>query len=204
MKKIGTESLILKVGWFNMKVDDIVIFDILRDSKKLCDHLHFTSAIRGEGDDITVAAMVEDLKSRGYKIDEKIQKLILSGFFNLNLGGLFHQIFSQVGIIKGRAALTRNPSVLIRDGFPSDFFLIPPEITFQVAYIVSRIISKEFLNIHNMDRIYIMSKPLEKLDEHDDNLIVVFDPSYFEGIHTDLYNDMYGGDKNVGYLFFTI
>ena len=87
-------------------------------------------------------------------------------------------------------------------GLLDDLSLVPTEITFHLAYLLSHFITKEFLNIHNMDRIFIMSEPLQKFGEYDDNRIVEWDPSYKNSISTALYENPYSGDSNAGYLFF--
>ncbi|MFA4975150.1 MAG: hypothetical protein WC839_00430 [Candidatus Paceibacterota bacterium] len=199
-----SEIFTMEVGQFRIKADDIIIVDILLlpNTYRLGKHLDFTKSTLG--DDMSITAMVNDLKLRNIDIGNKINKLILSGFFKKSFSSSIREIFDKVAIIKGRATYCRYPSVLIRDGFPADCYLIPPQITFHVAYIISKIFTKEFLNIHNMDRIFIMSDPLEKLDQDDDDLIVVYDPSYNKVITTGSYNNPYSGDQNAGYLFFTV
>ncbi len=200
MKRIISEQTTINAGWFSIKPDDIVIIDIIKNIHTLGDYLNFTKV--GLSESISNADMIGELKSKGIWVDGKIERLIQSGFFKEGLSDSHHGIYDQVAIIKGRTTYCRHPSVLIRDGFPEDLYLVPPDVTFQVAYIISHFVTKTFLNIHNMDRVFIMSEPLEKLNEEDDNLIIEWDPSYGHCITTALYSNPYSGDTNAGYLFF--
>jgi hypothetical protein len=199
-------SIEIDIGSFKIKVDDMVFVDISLVGKRpmINSYLNFLLPSGGVGirAEFTTLMMANELESKGIKINDKIKKLIQSGFFNLPLDVFLKRIFSQIVIIKGRTARSRSPMILIRNGFPEDFILVPTEITFHIAYLISHFITKEFLNTHNMDRVFIMSNPLEKNDGYDDDRIVEWDPTYHNSIGTCLYENPYSGDQNVGYLFF--
>ncbi|MFA6524067.1 MAG: hypothetical protein WC264_00545 [Candidatus Paceibacterota bacterium] len=195
MKNNLIKSIEIEVGYFKIKANDIVIVDVLPDSETLGNRFDFFEDVCDFNKPIT--SMVTELELRGIKLNDIIKKLIQSGFFNKNFNDSLEQISHHVAIIKGRTTHCRSPKVLIRDGLPDDFYLVPAEITFHLAYLISHFITKEFLNIHNMDRVFIMSDPLEKGDK-----IVEWDPSYNNSITTALYDNPYSGDRNAGYLFF--
>lgn len=198
-------SLSLDVGWFDIKFDDILVVDIRPNEETQGNHLNFANISSFHvGEEITVANMVENLKSKGIDLSDKITKLISTDFFEKSFIDALGQIYSKAVIIKGRSTNCRSPFVLIRDGFPSDLYLVPPKITFHVAYILAHIFTKEFLNIHNLSRIFIMSEPLVKLDQYDDELIVEYNPCHTKSISTALYTNPYSGGKSTGYLFFAV
>lgn len=198
------DSLKIEVGHFRITPQDIVTVNILPEKHNASGiYLDFIESIRKSStEQKPVAVMVTELESRGIKVGDKIKKLIESGFFVQDHYEALREMFSSIAIIKGRTTTCRSPEILIRDGFPDDCILVPAEISFHVAYLISYFITKEFLNIHNMDRLFIMSGPLEKLNKHDDDLIVIWDPTYNNYISTALYENPYSGDKNAGYLFF--
>lgn len=202
-KNLPLWSLNLKVGFFDIKVSDAIIIKINNnDYKALGNHLDFLPENNGFNRK-SIEIMVSELKSNGVNFDDKIKKLIESGLFNKSSDYL-NNSYDCVAILKGKATNCRSPKRLISEGIPSDFFLVPIEETFSIAYLISNLFSKEFLNILGMDRIFIMSNPLEKFDKFDDDLIVEWDPSYHgKTIKTALYDNPYSGDKNAGYLFFT-
>ncbi len=197
MKQLNNFEVV--VGCFSIKFNDLVFIDVLPD-RYLNDS--FKKKIQ-EIKKMSNLEMLGDLENRGIKISSKIAKLIQDNFFG-NGPENFKEIYSRVAIIKGSATSVRAPKILIREGFPENFFLVPVKTTFSLAYLLTFIFTKEFLNFHNIDRIYIMSEPLEKFHEHDDNLIVTWDPSYYKGIDDTLYSNQYSGDKSTGYLFFCV
>lgn len=198
---LSFRSFEIVVGCFEIKIHNIVIVDILPNNYTVGKYLDFLRPLGGREVESAIS-MVAELESRGIKVDDKIKKLIQSEFFSKSFTEALGRMSRRVAIVKGRTTDCRSPMVLIRDGFPSDFDLVPTEITFHLAYLISHFITKEFLNIHNMDRIFIMSNPLEKFDKNDDNLIIEWDPSYNKAISTTLYENSYSGDHNAGYLFF--
>ncbi|MCL5011920.1 MAG: hypothetical protein M1320_00645 [Patescibacteria group bacterium] len=190
------------VGCFDVSPENVVIIDIKPNLYKSTINERILGFIEElDSKHVSITQLVQNLESQGKRVDEKIRKLISSGFFKKDFGDALREIFSSIVIIKGRATWNRSPYVLMRDGFPADFYLIPRDTLFHVAYIVSQILSKEFLNIHLIDRVFLMSDPLDKLDEHDDHRIVKWDPDS-SLIGTALYDNPYSGDQNAGYLFF--
>lgn len=195
------DSLEIEVGQFKIKTDDIIILDISPQGRlsHIGDHLDFLKGNNIDGK--SIITMVSELRSRGIKTDDKIKELIQSGFFKGIYDDFRRISYSRVIIVKGKTTRCRVPAILIRDGFPSDFYLVPAEFTLHLAYVISHFITKEFLNIHNIDRLIMMSNPLEKFNVHDDDLIVAWDPSN-NSVRTVLSDNSYTGDSNAGYLFF--
>ena len=111
------ESVEIKVGCFRIKVNDIVIVDILPDEHTIGEHLDFIVPFKNEAIK-PISSMVSDLESRGIKIDTKITDLIQSGFFSKNFDGSLSRMFHSVAIIKGRATICRSPEVIIRKCLP--------------------------------------------------------------------------------------
>lgn len=193
---------IIETGFFSIKANDLIFIDIKSEYRSVRSELLKIKLKVIE--EMSTSSMTDELKTRNIKLDDKVEKLIDSNFFNEDTRRFKLEIFDEVVIIKGKAAKSRSPEVLIRNGVPDGFYLIPPKITFYLAYLLTFVFSKDFLNLHNIDRIFIMSEPLEKFNEGDDNLILEWDPTYHNCIGTALYENPYSGDKNVGYLFFCL
>lgn len=194
-------QLFEQIGYFTITIDSFVILDIYPSSvRTTSNQLDFLKT--QDLSEMSAAIIRNSLKKKKIKVDQKIKKLISSGFFHENLAealriGIRHKII----IVKGGSMESRSPKSIMNAGLPPNFGLVDSRSSFYLAYLLSRFATSDFLSVHNIDRLYIMSDPLEKIDKYDDNLIVEWDPA-LKSIGTALYDNNYSGDKSVGYVFF--
>lgn len=189
---------IMNVGCLKIEAKDLVFID-LKPGKGT-----FSKSLHGKMQEIkhiSISEMVRDLNAREIPISGKISKLIESNFFGYDHEN-FKEIFSNIVILKGRATKEHNLKHIIKEGLPDDFSLVPVKVTLRVAYLATFIFSKEFLNLHNLDKVVIMSEPLEKFEQHQNDYLIEWDPSFGHRIGTALYDNHLTGDDGTGYLFF--
>ena len=187
-----------KFGTFMIGVEDLVFIDLDWNERNNFNILRNYHKEIYKLRDVPLLEKVEDLEKRGMTVGDNIKERIRLGFFSNTL----YYPFDRIVIIKGRSTFSHIlERLIIKDGYPSDFHLVPANLTFDLAYTMSLILTKEFLNFHNMDQVIIMSNPLEKLSQNDDDLAVKLDPSYHKCITTAWYTKN-SGDRHTGYLFF--
>lgn len=194
-------TVLEEIGCFSIKSDGFIIIDIYPRSRRITtEKIKFLNELGREK--IERTSILTDLVVEEIHIDEKIEKLISLGFFYDNLDKyLKYCISSQVIIVKGSSVGCRSPKTIIESGIPNGLKLVDAKSAFHVAYLLSFFATLDFLNIHNMNRLFIMSEPLEKFNEHDDNLVVRWSPRY-STIGTGLYENPYSGDSDAGYVFY--
>ena len=69
------------------------------------------------------------------------------------------------------------PETLQRDlVLPKNIKLVPAKMAYQIAFLLSHCLTENFMKVFDLYRILIMNEPLEKIDKHDDNLIMELTP----------------------------
>lgn len=204
MKNTSAHSINISIGQFNIGANDLVFVDLVNKYNRyyMGKHLDF---LNKKDRMITPLEMLTDLKSRGIEVSDEVKELIESGFFNKTIYEFNQEAHSKIVLVKGPALNFHTPSVIIRDGLPNEFLLIPSDLTFQLTWILSHFLSKEFLGIHNIYHVFIMSNPLADLSQKGSQVILEWNPNYSDKgmIETSLYDNVHTGGYSSGYLFFT-
>jgi hypothetical protein len=201
MEKNTIESLdlpIIEHGLFRIKLDDIVILDVLSVYHNLRENFKFIPK-----DDLsesrTISDLVKEMRANGIRITDGVLDLISkNSFVNTFEDFRFNSGYGSIAIIKGRAINSRSPKSVIDRGLPPCLEPLSSKNTFHFAYLISHFLTQQFINIHNIYNILIMSDPF-----NDGKDLIQWTPALGDEpiLSAALYDNPYTGSKNMGFLF---